>query len=393
MSMKKRDFLRSGGAWAASALRPFAVMAQSASETGPASRSTVLAAWHQDNSATQAAGEFVGLFALDWQAAQVRIQSSLAVPTRTHGLLAQPDGGFVAVAVRPGTWIVRCDAEGQAVQWLRMDSEPEGRTLDGHVCASADGRWLYTAETSARSGQGWVSVRDSQTLRKVAQWRTYGVEPHQLLLDASGKLMVANGGILRAEGDKKRDLQLMDSSLVRMDPTTGERLGQWRLKDPRLGIRHMAWSQPVAVAGGNPVAAKPLLGIALQNEHDDVTRRRASPVLALWDGESLQTPAPGGDHGGGYSGDIIGTPDGGFALSCLRSNTALRWSPTAPAELTVIAQLKDAGAMTRWPFPQHADGLLLGSANGVARWHPEQEPVFLKWPIGLALDNHWALVG
>lgn len=42
--------------------------------------------------------------------------------------------------------------------------------------------------------------------------------PHQLLLDASGKLMVANGGILRAEGDKKRDLQLMDSSLVRMDP-------------------------------------------------------------------------------------------------------------------------------------------------------------------------------
>jgi|JI10StandDraft_1071094.scaffolds.fasta_scaffold157968_3 hypothetical protein len=392
MSMKKRDFLRSGGAWAASALWPFAVIAQSASAAGPASRSSVLAAWHQDASATQTAGEFVGLFELDWQAAQVRIRSTLAVPTRTHGLLVQPDGGFVAVAVRPGAWMVRCDAKGQPMQWLRMDTEPEGRTLDGHVCASADGQWLYTAETSARAGQGWVSVRDSQTLRKVAQWRTYGVEPHQLLLDATGNLMVANGGILRAEGDKKRDLQRMDSSLVRMNPTTGERLGQWRLKDQRLGIRHMAWSHPVATKGGDPATAKPLLGIALQNEHDDVIRRRASPVLAVWDGDTLQTPAQGHDVAG-YSGDIVACPDGGFVLSCLRTNTAFQWSPKAPQALTVIAQLQDAGALTNWPLAQYADGVLLGSARGVARWHPSLAPVFLKWPVGLALDNHWALVG
>lgn len=390
--MKKRDFLRSGGALAASALWPFAVMAQSTGDAEPAPRSTVLAAWHQDGSATQTAGEFVGLFELDWQAAQVRIRSTLAVPTRTHGLLVQPDGGFVAVAVRPGSWIVRCDAQGQAVQWLRMDSEPEGRTLDGHVCASADGQWLYTAETSARSGQGWVSVRDSQTLRKVAQWRTFGVEPHQLLLDATGNLMVANGGILRAEGDKKRDLQLMDSSLVRMNPTTGERLGQWRLKDQRLGIRHMAWSQPVVTPGSSQPAARPLLGIALQNEHDDLIRRRASPVLAVWDGDTLQTPAQGHD-GAGYSGDIVASPDGGFVLSCLRTNTAFHWSPHAPEDLIAIAKLQDAGALTNWPLAQHADGVLLGSARGVARWHPSLAPVFLKWPVGLALDNHWALVG
>jgi len=390
--MQKRDFLRSGGAWAAAAWWPFAALAQNGLAPDAPTSSTVLAAWHQEGAGSSAPSDHVGLFELDWQAARVRIKSAQAVPSRAHGLWVQPDGGFVAVAVRPGMWILRCDAQGQAVQWLHMDSESEGRTLDGHVCASADGQWLYTAETSPRSGQGWVSVRDRLTLRKVAQWRTYGVEPHQLLLDAEGNLMVANGGILRADGDKKRDLQLMDSSLVRMDPRTGERLGQWRLKDRRLGIRHMAWSQPAMSGDGHRVTDKPLLGIALQNEHDDVIRRRASPVLAVWDGETLQTPAPGGEHGGGYSGDIIGTPDGGFALSCLRSNTALRWSPSTPGELTVIAQLKDAGAMTRWPLPRHADGLLLGSANGVARWHPEQDPVFVKWPIGLALDNHWEWV-
>ncbi len=211
-----------------------------------------------------------------------------------------------------------------------------------------------------------------------------------MLLDASGNLMVANGGILRAEGDKKRNLQLMDSSLVKMNPLTGERLGQWRLKDQRLGIRHMAWSQPVAASAGAQVQ-RPLLGIALQNEHDDLVRRRASPVLAVWDGESIQTPAPG-EGGGGYSGDIVASPDGGFVLSCLRTNTAFQWSPHMPEDLTPIAKLQDTGALTHWPLAQHADGVLLGSARGMARWHPALAPVFLKWPVVLALDNHWVLV-
>lgn len=119
----------------------------------------------------------MGLFELDWQAAQVCASSPRwRFPRARMVCWFQPGGGFVAVAVRPGTWIVRCDAQGQAVQWLRMDSESEGRTLDGHVSSSADGQWLYTAETSARSGQGWVSVRHSKTLRKVAQWRTYRVD-------------------------------------------------------------------------------------------------------------------------------------------------------------------------------------------------------------------------
>lgn len=135
--MKKRDFLRSACALAASGLWPWALLAQSAVGAGTTSTSTVLAAWHQDGSAAQDAADYVGLFELDWQAGQVRIQSSLAVPTRTHGLLTQPDGGFVAVAVRPGAWMVRCDARGQPVQWLHMDKEPEGRTLDGHACFSA----------------------------------------------------------------------------------------------------------------------------------------------------------------------------------------------------------------------------------------------------------------
>lgn len=387
--MNKREFLRGGVA--AMACLPFALPVRVGAATATASEgaSTLLAAWHQDAAEGRSPGDYVGLLQLDWQAAQVQTRSAVAVPSRTHGLMALADGGFVAVAVRPGAWIVRCDAQGQPVQWHRMESESDSHTLDGHVCASADGQWLYTAETNSRTGQGWIAVRDPVSLRKVAQWRTYGVEPHQILLDASGALMVANGGILRAEGDKKRDLHLMDSSLVRLDMRTGERLGQWRLKDPRLGIRHMAWGQPGPE--GTDGVRKPLLGIALQNEHDDLAQRRRSPVLAVWDGETLQTPSAD-PAGGGYSGDIVAGPDGGFVLSCLRTHTALQWSPAAPTALTVVAQMQDAGALTPWPLAHASNGMLLASARGLGRWHPTQPPLFVKWPSGFVPDNHWVLV-
>jgi len=390
--MDKRDFLWTSAALVAGACFSQTVLAQRSLPPETVNNFngvTLAAAWRQAQEGAEAK-DFVGLLRADWDAAQVQVQAALAVPSRAHGLLGVADGGFVAVASRPGSWMVRCDAQGSAVQWLRMDSEAEGRTLDGHVCASADGQWLYTAETHPHSGQGWVSVRDPVSLRKVAQWPTFGIGPHQLLLDASGALMVANGGLLRAEGDKKRDLHLMDSSLVRLDPKTGQRLGQWRLKDSRLGIRHMAWSQPQGAATG--LAGTALLGIALQNEHDDVNQRRNSPVLALWDGETLRTPSLS-PAGGGYAGDIVAGPDGGFVLSCLRVNAALKWSPAEPEAMVNVALLRDVGALAPWALSQESTGVLLGSARGVGRWHPRMAPVFLAWPGAMALDNHWIMVG
>jgi hypothetical protein len=373
--MKKRNFLRAVGLAAAGSCVPLLTSAQALS-------TTVAAAWRQDGSGTAPPGDYVGLLQMDWQAAQTQVVSSTATPSRAHGIQALADGGFVAVATRPGRWIVRCDVQGRAVQWLNMDRESEDRTLDGHVCASSDGQWLYTAETNPKTSQGWISVRDVRTLRKMAQWRTYGVEPHQIILDSTGALMIANGGILRVEGDKKRDLQLMDSSLVRLDPRTGERLGQWRLKDQRLGIRHMAWSQS---------PTKPLLGIALQNEHDDLALRRSSPVFAVWDGDTLKTPAQS-TAAGGYAGDITAGPDGGFVVSCLRTHMVLCWNPATPESMPSVLQLENVGALATGSITQPSMGVLLGSSRGVGRWHPTLTPVFLKWPVGMAPDNHWVLV-
>lgn len=400
--MKKRCFLECASVAFAASLMPGVAVAQIPGHAisqappdeptdvpaAPTPAFTLAAAWRGSSAGAQ--GDFVGMLHADWAAGLVEVKAAVAVPTRAHGLLAEPGGGFVAVASRPGKWLLRCDAKGQVVQWHRMDSEPGGRSLDGHVCASLDGEWLYTAESNPQSGQGWVGVRERRSLRKVAEWRTHGVEPHQLLLDATGALVVANGGILRAEGDRKRDLHLMDSSLVRLNPATGERLGQWRLKDPRLGMRHLAWSHPHRDAGASG-QDKPLLGIALQNEHDDLMLRRSSPVLAVWDGEELLTPtmAPAG---GGYSGDIVAGPQGGFVLSCQRTNVALQWSPKAPADLVAVASLQEVGALAPWGLTKQSSGVLMGSARGLGRWHPTIAPGYLAWPRALALDNHWVMV-
>jgi hypothetical protein len=69
------------------------------------------------------------------------------------------------------------------------------------------------------------------------------MDPHELLLDADGSLVVANGGIpaLPETGRLKIHMDRMDASLVRLDTRTGALRGQWRLADKRLSLRHIAW--------------------------------------------------------------------------------------------------------------------------------------------------------
>ena len=92
-----------------------------------------------------------------------------------------------------------------------------------------------------------VGVRHARTLEKLAEWPTHGIDAHELIWDLHSPggptLLVANGGVPTAPetGRSKRDLHRMDSSLVRLDATTGRLMGQWRLQDPRLSLRHLAW--------------------------------------------------------------------------------------------------------------------------------------------------------
>lgn len=355
-----------------------------------------------DEPAAQAGGERVRCIGV-WRAAagpgecRFEIESRRVVPTRAHGLARLPSGELLAVARRPGLWLQRWSVDGrlQREAW----AEP-GRQFNGHLLPSADGRLIFSTEQSDEEGAGCVALRDARTLALADEWPTGGTDPHQLLR-VGDTLYVANGGVpTRPEtGRAKRALSAMDSSLAAFDLRSGRRSGTWRLDDPRLSLRHLAWH-----------AGSATLGIALQAEHDDAAERARAPLLALFDGRALRTVAPPPqrpDQGAGYAGDIAATADG-FAVSAPKAGRSPSLPPRGLEELgsgpPFLESVTRAGAVLRWsgwqgwqaPVPLAEAGAFapggdgaplaaLGAEQALAGAEPGQA---LALPPGCRPDNH-----
>jgi hypothetical protein len=292
----------------------------------------------------------------------LHVAAEIEVPTRAHGIVVEPEGTLLAVARRPGDWLLRWRHGGRA-QWAWNDA---ARRYNGHV--RRRGGRLYATETDLETGQGRVVVRDARSLEVQAVWSSGGVDPHDLLFGSDGFLWVANGGIAsRPEtGRIKLDLETMDSSLVCLEPA-GTLCGQWRSSDRRLSLRHLA------LCDGT-------LGIALQAEHDDAARRAEAPVLAVFDGKRLDIAAS--PPLAGYGGDIAATTVGsaaGFAVSVPRAggialfDRAGRWHERVP--------LDQACALATTQSALYAGGQ--GSALALG------PGAVVKRSVALKLDNHW----
>ena len=336
----------------------------------------LLAAWQDRDD------QHIGLLAMGqttWS-----VQQSLKVPTRAHGLCCEADGHVLAVARRPGDWLLRWHSDTGHTQWHWIDTD---RRFNGHVIASLDAQTLRTTETDLDSAQGLLGLRDARTLETTDEWPTHGMDPHQLLAlpkavgsFAAGTLMVANGGIptLPETGRSKRELGRMDSSLVALHPATGALLGQWRLADPYLSIRHLAFD-----------ASSGTLGIALQAEHPDKTGQTAAPVLAVWDGRTLKAA---GDQPAlaGYGGDICALPGGGFAVSCPRKNMLALFEANGAWRHAIVH--RDAYALASasdrwWLASSRAEAGLMRARSGLSTTltlQPETPAMG-----ALQIDNHW----
>lgn len=372
LSLQRRQWL----AYAASLAAPLAAPALAAVHTP-----RLVTAWEGEN------GYQVGVLAQ--RGATLAVSAALDVPTRAHGVWAEAGGTLLAVARRPGDWLLRWKPDaagsGRAIAWGWI--EPD-RAFNGHVVASPDGKLLYTTETNLETGQGLIGLRDAATLEKTGEWTTHGMDPHELLLDADGSLLVANGGIpaLPETGRLKLHMDRMDASLVRLDTRSGALRGQWRLADRRLSLRHIAWGEPVA--GGAP--GQRLLGIALQAEHDDAAAKAAAPVLAVFDGQRLHTHAAGpGQPLAGYGGDIAHA-GGGFAVSCPRANGVALWR--ADGRWIGFLPLQEACALAAAAAPGGEPSLWAGGRLA-ALTQDSRGATRSSAITGLRLDNHWAPLG
>ena len=270
-----------------------------------------------------------------WQSADDGFEVGMLGP-QAHGLLALPDGTVLAVARRPGDWLLRWrPGSGKPEQWQWADA---GRAFNGHAIASPDGKRLYTTETDLETGAGLVGVRAARSLVKQDEWPTFGIDPHEPIWDEADRahpaLLVANGGVpTRPEtGRAKLDLVGMDSSLVRLDDATGALLGQWRLADRRLSLRHLAWQ------GAASANYPPLLGIALHAEHGTDALKDRAPVLALFNGSALRS-FDALVSLAGYGGAICAVQDTG------------RWAAPAPMAWPCTAPKGHGANWSHCPMP------------------------------------------
>lgn len=169
------------------------------------------------------------------------------IPTkgvRLHKVVQSPDGQVVlAVARRPGTVGFAFDRKTQTQS--QFTSAPQ-RHFFGHAHFSRDGHHVFTTENAYEAEEGRIGVRRvADGFAQIADWPSYGIGPHDLVMTKGGsEIVVANGGILTHPDQprSKLNIETMAPSLSVIDSKTGALLHQARLpkEHHQLSIRHLA---------------------------------------------------------------------------------------------------------------------------------------------------------
>ena len=231
-----------------------------------------------------------------------QIVFQIPLPARGHAAAAHPyRAEAVAFARRPGRFalILNC-ATGNVSAEL---TSPKGRHFYGHGAFGADGRYLYTSENDFETAQGVIGVWDSaQDYKRIGEFASGGVGPHDIKLLPSGNLVVANGGIEThpESGRAKLNIATMEPNLTYLTQS-GEQLEQVGMGADlhKNSIRHLAISGNGLVAFGMQWQGDKGQVVPLIGTHQ---RGQDAEILDLGDGIY--------DRMNGYVGSIAISADG-----------------------------------------------------------------------------------
>jgi hypothetical protein len=190
------------------------------------------------------------------------------LPDRGHDVTFDPvSRRSVVFARQPGTFAVVFDHTGGS-EPKTIASVP-GRHFFGHGVFARDGRLLYATENDFDNAAGMIGIYDaSADFRRLGEFPTHGVGPHEVLLLEDGRtLAIANGGIETHPdfGRAKLNLATMKPSLVFADRLSGDVIERHELPPDlhQLSIRHMAVDHTGAVWFGcqheGPATERPAL--------------------------------------------------------------------------------------------------------------------------------------
>jgi len=262
---------------------------------------------------------------------------SISVDLRCHGVAVHPRDPYRAIvfARRPGTLAYEVDFfEGEV---LRQISSPQGRHFYGHGSYSNDGRYLFCSENDYAQARGVVAIYDARGLKRLGEVSSFGIGPHELQMLPDGKtLVIANGGIITHPDNEREKLNLatMSPSLVYLDLDSGKPVGEFKLNEHQLSIRHLAQG------------ADGTVGIAMQFEGD---KHRHPPLIAFHQGESeirlAKVPSAISAQMNNYALSICIEPTTGVAcVSSPRGNLLTFWDSKSTRFLSMI-RVRDPGGV------------------------------------------------
>jgi hypothetical protein len=177
-----------------------------------------------------------------------KLLRSIDLPDRGHDITYDPvSRRSVVFARQPGTFAVVFDHAGGTGPITVASTE--GRHFYGHGAFSQDGMLLYATENDFDNAAGMVGVYDAHdNFRRVGEFPTHGVGPHELILLGDGRtLAICNGGIETHPdfGRAKLNVATMKPNFAVIDRLTGDLLERHELPPDlhQLSIRHMAMDQ------------------------------------------------------------------------------------------------------------------------------------------------------
>jgi len=169
------------------------------------------------------------------------------MPARGHSFAIDPARRRAVVFGRqPGFFGLAFSLDGKGdPEALPLHDE---RHFFGHGAYVDSGRLLAATENDFGAGRGVLGLYDASpggAYRRIGEFDTGGIGPHEVVLMPDGKtLCVANGGILTHPDYGKLELNLdtMRPSLAYVDAASGELLEKAELAPElhRLSIRHLA---------------------------------------------------------------------------------------------------------------------------------------------------------
>ncbi|GGX67072.1 hypothetical protein GCM10007385_40180 [Tateyamaria omphalii] len=267
--------------------------------------------------ALSAAMDQSGRYLLVGLTTQGDIAFQVPLPARGHAAAAHPYvAEAVAIARRPGTFakVVDCST-GDIIRTIRT---PTGRHFYGHGAFSDDGTLLFTPENDIASGQGRIGIWDrSAGYKRIGEFTSAGIGPHEILRLPNGALAVANGGIHThpATGRTKLNIDTMRPNLAVFD-TDGELKDFAEVPD---AIHHNSLRHISAAPDGTVVC-----GFQWQGDPFE-----APSLVALYNGNGTLKPADMDDTAlyqlDGYIGSVSAFGPGRYAASSPRGGLAFQF--------------------------------------------------------------------